>query len=390
MMTADFCDNISNMMMAEEGNMEFLLEIVRSQEQMTGLASAASRMDDAVLQSSALWALGIMMAADSAEIKGAAYEVARDNPLDAACAALSGDDAEMAKCAAYFLHIMTSHATEYELSSICSALRSYAAGWFDKAAVYQNLHDAVYRLGMHKPTAAPLSVAMAIFNAAQPGFNRISMAKAIGNIAAESSQAIAISRNEAMTFLSAAAKALQGSNSNLFAKELCWAISNLACDGDWADWIYESPMYRCMLYRDPETAYSENVVALANIVESSRNHQHMCEDAVLRAVLKTYAGRVDISRALSRIGLEDKRVPSAIELLGYAPGIITPTIQRCVNALASASTATASVPPNIVLTLAERRQMSAMGYEIEPTGYIRIAPALLAYMEPDSDGEDSE
>jgi hypothetical protein len=247
--------------------------------------------------------------ADSATIQQAAYDVARDNPLSAACAALAGDNAELASSAAYFMAGFVRHGTPEEMASMGTALRLYAGRWLDKKAVFEHLRDAVYRFGMEKPLAAPLPVALALFVAAPHESDCLLLARAISNIAADTSQAVVTQKVEALAFLEKAAGLLRNSRSVVFAKDLCWAVSNLACDGLWADWIHESPVYRALLYMMPEQSKQENLIALANVVTSASLEAQllMRADQLLQAVLQSYRGRVSaIAQAVRLLVTDDE------------------------------------------------------------------------------------
>jgi hypothetical protein len=299
MTTIAFCDQVNNAVLDESANAGFLYELITNNEEMSSLAVAASRHSDEQLQSAALWALGIMMVADSATIQQAAYDVARDNPLSAACAALAGDNGELASSAVYFMAGFVRHGTPEEMTSMGTALRLYAGRWLDKKAVFEHLRDAMYRFGMEKPLAAPLPVALALFVAAPHESDCLLLARAISNIAADTSQAVVTQKVEALAFLGKAAGLLRNSRSVVFAKDLCWAVSNLACDGLWADWIHESPMYRALLYTMPEQSKQENLIALANVVTSASLEAQllMRADQLLQAVLQSYRGRPNLAIA---------------------------------------------------------------------------------------------
>lgn len=307
MTTIAFCTQVNNAVLDEAANAGFLYDLITNDEEMSALAVAASRQSEPSLQSAALWALGILMVADSRAIRAAAYDVARDNPLAAACEALAGDNVDLATSAAYFMGGFVRHGTDGELTSMSTGLRQHANRWLDKKAVFEMLQDVMYRFGMEKPKCAPLSVAFAVYNAAP--HECMLMAKAIGNIAAETSQAVTTQRIEAMLFLEKAADRLRYARHSLYAKELCWAVSNLACDGLWADWIHESPMYRALLYMHPEHTQQENLLALANVVVSAslEVQLQMRDDALLRAVLQTYKGRNqrDIDHVLALLTPEE-------------------------------------------------------------------------------------
>jgi hypothetical protein len=297
--TIAFCNQVNNAVLDESANAGFLYGLITNDEEMSALAVAASRQSEDELQSAALWALGIMMVADSAAIRQAAYEVARDNPLAAACEVLGSDNADLAASAAYFMAGFVRHGSVEELTSMANGLRLHAGLWCDKKAVFEHLRDAMYRFGMEKPVCAPLSVALALFNAAPHESDCLYMAKAINNIAAKTSQAALTQRIEAMVFLEKAADRLRYTRHSLYAKELCWAVSNLACDGLWSDWIHESPMYRALLYMQPEHSKQENLMALANVVISAsfEAQVRMRDDRLLRAVLQSYRGRPNLEIA---------------------------------------------------------------------------------------------
>jgi hypothetical protein len=307
MTTITFCNQVNNAVLDESANAGFLYELITNNEEMSALAVAASRRSEDEVQSAALWALGIMMVADSTAIRQAAYEVARDNPLAAACEALAGDNVDLATSAAYFMCGFVRHGTIEELTSMATALRLHAGRWLDKKAVFEHLRDVMYRFGMEKPQVAPLSVALAVFNAAP--HECLQMVKAINNIAAETSQAAVTQRIEAMVFLEKAADRLRYTRHPLYVKELCWAVSNLACDGLWADWIHESPMYRALLYMQPEHSKQENLMALANVVISAslEAQLRMRDDRLLRAVLQSYRGRpnLEIAQATALLIADD-------------------------------------------------------------------------------------
>ncbi len=308
--TTAFCNQVNNAVLDEGANAGFLYGLITNDEEMSALAVAAScHSEEGELQSAALWALGIMMVADSAVIQQAAYDVARDNPLSAACAALAGDNADLAASAAYFMAGFVSHSSPEELVSMGTALRAYAGRWGDKKAVFEHLREAMYRFGMEKPVQAPLPVALALFVAAPHESDCCRLAMAIGNIAAETSQATVTQRVEAMAFLEKAAAMLHNSRGGVFAKELCWAVSNLACDGLWADWIHESPLYRALLYTMPETAKNENLMALANMVVSASLDSQllMRADRLLIAALQSYRGRpnLDVAKAVRLLVTDD-------------------------------------------------------------------------------------
>jgi len=313
MITTAFCNQVNNAVLDETANAGFLYELITNNEEMSALAVAASRhshLEEDELQSAALWALGIMMVADSAATRQAAYEVARDNPLAAACEALAGDNADLASSAAYFMAGFVRHGTSEELTSMANGLRLYAGRWCDKKAVFEHLRDAMYRFGMEKPTQAPLPVALALFNAAPYESDCLLLAKAIGNIAANTSQAVVTQKVEAMVFLEKAADRLRFTRTPLFAKELCWAVSNLACDGLWADWIHESPMYRALLYSYPDHSKQENLIALANVVISAslEAQLQMRNDRLLRSILQSYRGRpnLEVAQAVALLAAADE------------------------------------------------------------------------------------
>lgn len=288
-------DHITDAVMGEAAPEKagFLQELIENQLEMSSLETAASRAG--IAQSSALWALGIMMVSDVESVRDAAFDRARDNPLDAALVAICGPTVDLAKSAAYFLtgFIVHKAVKEPDVQAIGRMVDAVSGRWLETRPVREQLIDLVHTFSQKYPVHIPLHAAMQLFCHAETPTQLNRMAIAVGEVSVKSSRAAGVAESRANPFLAAVEKQLRLCDSVTTRKNICWMLSNLACDTPWADWIVDADIHRALIYVDPATVADENIMALSNIVDgvkSQVNMETLQGTLMLRYVLYAHTG----------------------------------------------------------------------------------------------------
>jgi hypothetical protein len=272
----------------------FLQELIENQLEMSSLETAASRAG--IAQSSALWALGIMMLSDAESVRNAAFDRARDNPLDAALVAICSPNVDLAKSAAYFLTGFIGNKTvqAQDIQTISRMVDAVAARWSDVPSVREHLCCLIQKIGNVQQSEVPLHAAMQLFAAVTDSKQMRGIVAAIGELSVAGTRAAGVAESKAIPFLMAVQERMQFTVSDVLRKDLCWMLGNLACDGLWAEWMVSLGIHRSLVYMDSARVNAENVGALVNLVSEVKhlsNKEILRSDIMLTYVMMAHTGR---------------------------------------------------------------------------------------------------
>ena len=303
-------DHITDAVM-EEATPEkagFLQDLIENQLEMSSLETAASRIGPS--QSSALWALAIMMVSDTESVRNVAFDRARDNPLDAALVAICGPAVDLAKSAAYFLtgFIAYKGVRAQDIQTISRMVDAVAARWSEVPVMREYLCSLIQQIGKVHVEEVPLHAAMKLFTVVTDSKQLRLLIGAIGELSITGTRAAGVAESKAVPFLTAVHERLQFTVSDVLRKELCWMLSNLACDGIWAEWMIELELQRALIYMDSARVNAENVGALVNLVSEVKrlsNKEILRSDIMLTYVLMAHTGRFAQEAAIALTQLAD-------------------------------------------------------------------------------------
>ncbi len=289
-------DHITDAVMNEavSVNAAFLQEFITNQLEMSSLETAASRVGPA--QSSALWCFAIMMVSDAESVRNAAFDRARDNPLDAALVALCSSDAELVKSAAYFLtcYMHKEGIRPQDIHTISRMVDSVTMRWLEMPVMREHLCSLIQQIGKIQVEEVPLHAAMQLCTVVTDTKQIRLLIGVIGELAMTGTRAAGVAESKAIPFLTAVHERLQFTVSDALRKELCWMLGNLACDGLWAEWIVSLGIQRALIYMDSERVNAENVGTLVNLVSEVKrrsNKEILRSDIMLSYVLMAHKGR---------------------------------------------------------------------------------------------------
>ena len=317
-------DRITDAVMREEEtvNAAFLQELVASQEAMMKLETAASRLGTD--QAAALWCLGIMLVASTPAVREAALSRAEDNPFDAALVAICSPDADLARSAAYFLqcYLHKEGIRIQDLQAISRMVDAVTVRWLDNPVMRENLCDLIHQISKVQRDEVPLHAAMKLFSAVTDIKQLHVLISAIGELAAAGSRAAGVAESKALPFLRAVHERLQFTVSDVLRKEICWMLSNLACDGLWAEWMVDVGIHRSLIYMDSARVNAENVGALVNLVELVKrpsNREILRSDIMLTFVLMAHKGRFVQEAVIALTALGSNQFAEPVQISSTSP-----------------------------------------------------------------------
>lgn len=317
-------DPITDAVMKEDEtvNAAFLQELIASQEEMSKLETAASRLGPE--QASALWCLGIMMVASTPSVREAALSRAEDNPFDAALVAICSADAELARSATYFLrcYLHKEDIRFQDLQAISRMVDAVTIRWLEKPSMREYLCDLIQQISNVQREEVPLHAAMKLFSVVTDIKQMHVMIGAIGELAAAGSRAAGVAESKALPFLHAVHERLQFTVSDVLRKELCWMLSNLACDGLWAEWMVDVGIHRSLIYMDSARVNAENVGALINLIELVKrpsNKDILRSDIMLTFVLMAHKGRFVQEAMIALTALGSNQFAEPVQISSTSP-----------------------------------------------------------------------
>ncbi len=405
MITTAFCDRVTNAMMAEDEleNALFLQGVVHNAETMSGLATAASQVADAGLQDTALWAMGIMMVSDKANIRAAAYEVARDNPIDAAKAVLTAADAtvSMVRSAVYFVSGFLQGCSEEEARGLAVAVTDGAERWHGEARGRTEWVGMLYKFAERFPNIVPISAVYQILMTSEAD-DFSNMLRALENVCTNTGRlGTALTRPEVLALFERISQYLDQDLRPRVRRDTLFAISNLVCEPGWADLFMDTTCFRKVMNSEGTKDLYIILGNLAKEVTGAANMELLRSSGAaerLMAVVDRYA---DVRPAIDRLlGLPDESeaeaesesesvasseassedeaddpVPAAMDLL-HGRQVISPVVRRLVELIAASDNYCAVIPEDAALTVTDIRQLYGLGFEITGAGAVRIAGFL--------------
>jgi hypothetical protein len=300
----------------------FLQELIENQLEMSSLETAASRAG--IAQSSALWAIGIMMVSDTESVRDAAFDRARDNPLDAALVAICGYSVDLAKSAAYFLTGFIAHKAvrPQDVQTISRMVDAVIARWLEVSVMREYLCSLIQQISTVQREEVPLHAAMKLFTAVTDTKQMHILIRAIGELAMAGTRAAGVAESKALPFLRSVHERLQFTVADELRKEICWMLSNLACDGPWAEWMVDVGIHRSLVYMDSARVNAENVGALVNLVDFVKrpsNKEVLRSDIMLTFVLMAHKGRFVQEAMIALTALGSNQFAEPVQISSTSP-----------------------------------------------------------------------
>ena len=99
-------------------------------------------------------------------------------------------------------------------------------------------------------------------------------------------------------------------------------LSNLACDGLWAEWMVDVRIHRSLVYMDSARVNAENVGALVNLVELVKrpsNREILRSDIMLTFVLMAHKGRFVQEAAIALTALGSNQFAEPVQISSTSP-----------------------------------------------------------------------
>ncbi len=402
MITASFCDRVTNAMM-EENTLEnalFLQGVVHNAETMAGLATAASQVADAALQDTALWTLGIMMVSDKENIRAVAYDVARDNPVDAAKTVLMAADAtvSMVRSAVYFVSGFLQSCTEEEAQGVVYAVTAGALQWHGEPRGRMEWVGMLYKFAERFPNIVPVIAVYRVLMASEAD-DFSNMLRSLENVCTHTERlGTALSAHEILALFERISQYLDQDLRPRVRRDTLFAISNLVCEPGWADLFMDTTCFRKVMNSE---GTKDLYIILGNLAKEVTGAAHMeqlrgsgaaermlavvdrypeLRPAIdrllgLPAEAESDSESVASSEASSEASEDEADVPAAMDLL-HGRQVISPVVRRLVELIAASDNYCAVIPEDAALTVTDIRQLYGLGFEITGAGAVRIAGFL--------------
>jgi hypothetical protein len=398
MITASFCDRVTNAMM-EENTLEnalFLQGVVHNAETMSGLATAASQVADAALQDTALWTLGIMMVSDKENIRAVAYDVARDNPIDAAKTVLMAADAtvSMVRSAVYFVSGFLQSCTEDEARGMVYAVTVGALQWHSEARGRTEWVGMLYKFAERFSSIVPVIAVYRVLMASEAD-DFSNMLRSLENVCTHTERlGTALTRPEVMALFERISQYLDQDLRPRVRRDTLFAISNLVCEPRWADHFMDTTCFRKVMNSEGTKDLYIILGNLAKEMTCAANMELLRGSGAAERMLAVVDRYTELRPAIDRLlGLpveeeveaesdasseaseDEADIPAAMDIL-HGRQVIGPVVRRLVELVAASDNYCAVIPEDAALTVTDIRQLYGLGFEITGAGAVRIAGFL--------------